>query len=200
MRRHHPYPLITAQERGAGIALPQRTPWQQQQGGDIKDKSAASSAITTTNLQTLASSQDGLSGWSSASFANSNNWTNFFYGGTFTTAAANRQNGLISIFVIAALNDTPLYPAVASGTIGTEGAITFTDTEERDSICTLLKSIVIDNTNSAIYTFPQMGIAQLFDGVPTHHALYITQNATTTTTAGLASAAIYQTGKMYQYT
>jgi hypothetical protein len=164
--------------------------------GDIK--------LTVTNLHSLASSQDWLAGWSSASVDNTSNvYLDYLYGLTFTTHASNRQAGVINIYVIASLNDTPTWPATASGTIGTQGALSFTDTEERDSLCRLLGSISVDNSASAIYTFPQTGIAQLFGGVmPTHHALYVAQNASTTTTAGLASSgsAVYYTPVTAQYT
>lgn len=164
---------------------------------DAKIAYVASSALTVTNLHSLASSQDWTAGWSSASTNNTTNkYLDFLYGFTFTTHASNRQAGSINIYVIGALNDTPTWPATASGTIGTEGALSFTDTEERDTLCRLLGSIPVDNTASAIYTFPPTGIAQLFGGwVPPYHALYIAQNCSTTTTAGLASSgsAVYQT-------
>ena len=164
---------------------------------DAKIAYAASSALTVTNLHSLASSQDWTAGWTSASTSNTTNkYIDFLYGFTFTTHASNRQAGSINIYVIASLNDTPTWPATASGTIGTEGALSFTDTEERDTLCRLLGSITVDNTASAIYTFPQTGIALLFNGVmPTHHAIYISQNCATTTAAGLASSgsAVYQT-------
>ena len=111
--------------------------------GDIKLKYAASSALTVTALHSLASSQDWTAGWSSAAI---NNTTDLhidrLYGFTFTTHASNRQAGQINIYVIGALNDTPTWPAVNSGTIGTEGAIGFVDAEERDSLCRQLGTIV----------------------------------------------------------
>jgi hypothetical protein len=172
--------------------------------GNITINYAASSALTVTNLHSLASSQDWTAGWTSASTVNtSNKYLDYAYGMTFTTHASNRQAGTINIYVIASLNDTPTWPATASGTIGTEGALSFTDTEERDTLCRLLGSITVDNTASAIYTFPQTGIAQLFGGiVPTHHAIYIAQNCSTTTTAGFASSgsAVYQTPVFAAYT
>ncbi|HMZ00123.1 MAG TPA: hypothetical protein PLU79_10765 [Burkholderiaceae bacterium] len=164
---------------------------------DAKVAYVGTSSLTVTNLHSLASSQDWTAGWTSGSTSNtSNKYLDYLYGFTFTTHASNRQAGTINIYVIASLNDTPTWPATASGTIGTEGALSFTDTEERDTLCRQLGSIVVDNTASAIYTFPQTGIAQLFNGwVPTHHAIYIAQNCSTTTTAGFASSgsAVYQT-------
>ena len=145
--------------------------------GDIKLQYVASVAPTVTNLHSLASSQDWLAGWSSASVSNlTNEYLDYLYAGTFTTHASNRQAGSINVYVIAALNDTPTWPATASGTIGTEGALSFTDTEERDSLVRLLTSITVDNTASAVYTFPPTGIAQLFGGmVPPYHAIYVAQ-------------------------
>lgn len=164
---------------------------------DAKVAYASSVALTVTNLHSLASSQDWTAGWTSASYSNTTNkYLDYLYGFTFTTHASNRQAGSINIYVIAALSDTPTWPATATGTIGTEGALSFTDSEERDSLCRLLCSITVDNTASAIYTFPPTGIAQLFGGwVPTHHAIFVAQNCATTTTAGLASSgsAVYQT-------
>ena len=172
--------------------------------GDIKLQYVASVAPTVTNLHSLASSQDWLTGWTSGSVSNlTNEYLDYMYAGTFTTHASNRQAGSINVYVIAALNDTPTWPATASGTIGTEGALSFTDTEERDSLVRLLASITVDNTASAIYTFPPTGIAQMFGGmVPPYHAIYVAQNCATTTAAGLASSgsAIYYTPVNAQYT
>lgn len=131
--------------------------------GDIKDKYAASSTLTVTNLHSLASSQDWTAGWGSAAISNLTdlNLDNML-GGTFTTHASNRQAGQINIYLIAPLNDTPTWPASASGTIGTEGAIAFTDTEERDAACTFLASITVDSTASAVMPFPMRAIAAQF--------------------------------------
>lgn len=172
--------------------------------GNIKAGYAASVSMTVTNLHSLASSADWTAGWSSASVDNTSDlYLDFLYGLTFTTHASNRQAGSINIYVIAALNDTPTWPATATGTIGTEGALSFTDAEERDTLCRLLGSITVDSTASAIYTFPPTGIAQLFGGVvPPYHALYIAQNAATGTSAGLAAAgsAVYRTPAYATYT
>lgn len=172
--------------------------------GDIKDKYAASSSLTVTALHSLASSQDWTAGWGSAAISNLSDLNlDDMLGGTFTTHASNRQAGSINIYLIAPLNDTPTWPASASGTIGTEGAISFTDTEERDAACISLASITVDNTASAIMPLPMRAIAQQFGGeLPTHFVIFVAQNCTTTTTAGLAASgsALYLTGKQKQYT
>lgn len=172
--------------------------------GDIKDKYIASSTLTTTNLQSLASSQDWTAGWGSAAISNLSDLNlDAMLGALFTTHASNRQAGSINIYLIAPLNDTPTWPAAASGTIGTEGAISFTDTEERDAACVSIASLTVDNTASAVMPFPMRAIAAHFNGeMPTHVVIYISQNCSTTTTAGLASSgnALYYTGKLKQYT
>ncbi len=175
--------------------------------GDIKGKyGAASTAMTVTNLHSLASDSGSyLAGWSSASVNNTSNvYLDYLLSGTFTTHASNRAAGRIDVYVIAALNDTPTWPATASGTIGTEGALSFTDTEERDSLCRLIASMTADTTASSILTFPPTSVRMLFGGImpPPYWAVFITQNVSTTTTAGLAAAgsALYYTPLILQYT
>ena len=173
--------------------------------GDIKLKyPAASTAMTVTNLHSLASDSGSyLAGWSSASVNNTTNvYADYLVAGTFTTHASNRAAGDIRVYAIGALNDTPTWPATASGTIGTEGALSFTDSEERDSLCRLVAVLTADTTASSILTFPPTSIAQIFGNVPPYWALFVTQNVSTTTTAGLASSgsAIYYTPVTFQYT
>lgn len=173
--------------------------------GDIKAKfPAATTALTVTNLHSLASSQSWIAGWSSASVTNTSNVDlDFLVGGTFTTHASNRQAGSINVYVIGALNDTPTWPTSASGTPGTEGALSFTAAEQVNACARLLVSIQVNNTASQVYAFPETSIAALFNGAPpTHWALFVAQNASTTTTAGLASSgsALYYTRVQAQYT
>jgi len=170
--------------------------------GNIFPKQDASVAPTVTNLHSLASSQDWLTGWCSASI-DSSAWEDAMFGATFTTHASNRQAGVINVYIVPALNDTPLYPASATGTLGTEGTVSFVDSEERDAACRLLVSIPVDNSASAVIPFGQLAMAHLCGGrMPTDFCFYISQNASTTTTAGLAAAgsAIYYTPVYSQYT
>lgn len=172
--------------------------------GDIKVKYVTSVAPAVTSLHSLASSQDWLTGWCSASISNLVNcYENLLVGATFATHASNRQAGFINIYLVPALNDTPLYPASATGALGTEGLVSFTDSEERDSACRLLASIPVDSTVSAVMPMGQLGIAALFNFVmPSHFCFFVSQNASTTTTAGLAAAgsAVYYTPTYSQYT
>jgi hypothetical protein len=173
--------------------------------GDIKTQYAASVAMTVTNLHSLASDSGAyLAGWSSDSVNNtSNEYLDYMVSGTFTTHASNKAVGRIEVYIVAALNDTPTWPAISSGTLGTEGTAGFTDTEERFALCRLLASVDTDTTASQILAFPPTAIAQLFGGfVPPYWCIFVTSNASTTTTAGLASSgsAIYYTPVSAQYT
>lgn len=159
----------------------------------------SSTAMTVTNLHSLAADNSTgypLIGWSSASVnSTTSGYHDYLISGTFTTHASNRQAGNIYVYVVAALNTTPTWPAAATGTWGTEGAASFTDTEERDGFARLLAVIPVDTTASAIVGFPPTSLASLFGQVPPYWAVFVSHNASTTTTAGLASSgsAIYHT-------
>jgi hypothetical protein len=175
--------------------------------GSILVDYAASVAMTVTNLHSLAADNSTgypLIGWSSASVNNTaNEYIDYLVSGTFTTHASNRQAGLIHVYIVGALNDSPTWPAAASGTWGTEGAASFTDTEERDGFARLLCALSVDTTASSIVGFPPTSIAQLFGGVvPPYWAVFVSTNATTTTSAALASSgsAIYHTPIGARYT
>ncbi len=172
--------------------------------GNIKMGYGSNIALTVTNLHSLASSQDGLAGWGSADIDNTSNLNlDHLPGFTFTTHASNRQAGFITVYVVPAINQSPTYPAVSSGTLGTEGAIAFVDTEERDSICEFLLQIPVDSTASAIKAKLGAAISSRFGGrLPSHYCLFITQNCTTTTTAGLAASgsAVHLTPTYHTYT
>lgn len=172
--------------------------------GDIKTKYGASVAMTVTALHSLAASQTLVAGWSSASVSNTSALNlDYMVSGTFTTASANRQVGVIEVWVLAALNDTPTWPALATGAAGTQGAASFTADLQKLSYGRLLTSFYVTATASQTYAFPPTGIAQLFGGqCPTHWALFVTGSATTTTTAQFAASgsAIHYTPVLAQYT
>jgi len=171
--------------------------------GDILDQAITSTAMTVTNLHSLASSSTWIAGWCSASVNNtSNDYLDYLISGSFTTHASNRQAGVINVFVIG-YDTTPTIPAISSGTLGTEGTGAFADTYRRNSLVRQIAGIEVDSTASAIYALPPTGIKQFFgDELPPYWSLFVAQNASTTTTAGLASSgsAIYYTPKHRRYT
>lgn len=165
--------------------------------GDIKLKYGSSVAFTVTNLHSLAASSTYVAGWSSASVSNATDQNlDYLVSGTFTTASTNRQAGTIEVWIMAALDDTPTWPTTATGTPGTQGALSFTAVEQKLSWCRLLTAITVNNTASQIYAFPPTSIATLFGGAPPKNwAVFVTGNAATTTNAQFAAS-----GSLISYT
>lgn len=152
----------------------------------ITQEYAASSNLTVTNLHSLASSQSWIAGWESALIDNtSNKYLDYLVSGKFTVASSNNQAGEIRIHVVAMLDDST-WPDVFDGTESTE---TVTDTEMYDAICKLGATCVVDNTAGDVYYSAPFSVASLFGGVcPAKFVIFVSQNATTTTTAGLAAS------------
>jgi hypothetical protein len=173
--------------------------------GDLKLKYGTDGAFTMTGIEDIDASSTWVAGWSSASIDNSSTLAlDYLVSGQFTTEASNRQAGLINVYAYAAFVDTPTWPDLFSaGTEGSVGAATVHDSEQRDSGMRLVASIVVDNTASAVYTFPPTSIANLFGGsVPVLWALWVTSNATTTTTDWCVSSGttLYYAPILGQYT
>jgi hypothetical protein len=147
----------------------------------------ASANLTVTALHSLASSQTWVAGWESAVVDNTSDLDlDKLLTAKFTVAASNNQAGQIRIYIVPILDDTPSY---ADSFDGTESTETITDTEIRDAMAKLLAVIDVDNTASDVYFLASQSIAALFGGVlPPKFSIYVTLNATTTTTAGLAAA------------
>lgn len=158
--------------------------------GDIKLKYGSSVAFTVTNLHSLAASSTYVAGWSSASVSNATDQNlDYLVSGTFTTASTNRQAGTIEVWIMAALDDTPTWPTTATGTPGTQGALSFTAVEQKLSWCRLLTAIAVNNTASQVYAFPPTSVATLFGGAPPKNwAVFVTGNAATTTNAQFAAS------------
>lgn len=173
--------------------------------GDIKLKYGTDAAFTMTGIEDVDSSSTWVAGWSSASVDNASTLAlDYLVSGQFTTEASNRQAGYIYVYAYAAFVDTPTWPDLFSaGTEGTVGAATVHDSEQRDSGMRLVAAITVDNTASAVYTFPPTSIASLFGGVvPTQWALWVTSNAATTTTDWCVASGttLYYAPILAQYT
>lgn len=172
--------------------------------GDILAKYGTLNTFTVTNLHSLASSSSREAGWTSAGVANTSTLAlDHILSGTFTTHASNRQAGFIDVRVYTSLTGVPAWPDLFStGTEGTEGAATFHDTEQMTAGSVLVKSIEVDTGASDVMTLPQTGLAQFFGVMPTNFAVFVGQNASTTTTAGLAAAgsALYSIPVLESYT
>ena len=154
--------------------------------GDVLKKYAASSSITVTNLHSLAAAAAFLAGWESGAIDNTTNgYDDVRVALHLVTHASNRQAGEIRIYVIGQFADG-VWPDVFDGT---ESAETATDDEELAACGKLARVITVDNTASATYDADIPSVAALFGGnLPNKFVLFVTGNATTTTTAQFAAA------------
>lgn len=162
--------------------------------GDILINYGTAVAMTVTNLHSLASSQTWVGGWTSAGVDNgTNEYEDYLISAQFTTHASNRQAGQLYVYAYGNYGDTAFSAGnpdlFATGTEGTEGAATFTASQQRDAGLRLLWGMASTNTASQIYVMPPTSLAAAFGGwVPDQWALWVTHNLTTTTTAGLAAS------------
>jgi len=173
--------------------------------GDIKLKYGTAAAFTMTGIEDVDSSQTWVGGWTTGSVNNTSTLAvDYLVSGQFTTESTNRQAGYIYVYAYGSFDSTPTWPDIfSSGTEGTVGAATVHDTEQRDGGLRLIAALEVDNGASEVYTFPPTSIAQAFGGiVPAYWALWVTSNATTTTTDWCVSSGttLYYAPILYQYT
>jgi hypothetical protein len=129
---------------------------------------------TVTNLQSLASASGFTSGWTSAWIDNGTVKALDYLVTANIAAGTTPTAGSVRVYAYAQHADGSTAPDLfSSGTEGTEGAATVTDTEQLDASLVLLWSSSIDTTSNDNYTMPPRSIAQAFGQVPRKWALYI---------------------------
>lgn len=161
--------------------------------GDVKIAYAASSAITVTNLQSIASSATWVAGWESGAIDNSSNlYLDYIINADIVVASSGLSAGEIRMYLVAELEDSS-WPDVFDGTESTE---TVSDTQTRDAICRLAAITQTDTTNSQHWYLMCPSVAQVFGGtVPRKFVVFITQS--TGQNLAAASNAVYVKG-VYQ--
>ena len=172
---------------------------------DIKLKYGTDVSFAMTGIEDVDSSSTWTVGWTTSSVNNTATLAvDYLVSGQFTTESTNRQAGYIYVYAYAAFTNTPTWPDLfSSGTEGSVGAATVHDTEQRDGGMRLIAALEVDNGASEVYTFPPTSIAQAFGGiVPAYWALWVTSNATTTTTDWCVATGttLYYAPILYQYT
>jgi hypothetical protein len=142
--------------------------------GDVKLQYAASSNLTVTNLNSMASSSTFLGGWESAAVDNTTNkYTDYRITAKITVASSSLSAGEIRMYLVGMLDDST-WPDVFDGT---ESAETVTDSEMRDSICMRAAATATDTTNSDVYYLDCPSAAAVFGGnLPAKFVIFITQN------------------------
>jgi hypothetical protein len=140
-----------------------------------KPSYAASAALTSTALQSLASDTNLLAGWSSAVIDNTANLSDddlmsvVLKAGTAPTA-----NTVAEIWAWAILDDTPTYPDAINGS---QGAKTLTSSNVKSAALKLLGVITFDATTNRLYYF-SASVAQAFGGMmPKKYGFFIVHNS-----------------------
>lgn len=169
--------------------------------GAVTQEYRASANLTVTNLHSLASSQGLLAGWTSGTIDNtSNKDVDILVSAKFTKAASNLQAGVIEVWAYAMLDDSNWPDVFSSGTEGTEGTATIHDDEQKKEAFRSLWSTTTDTGTSEVHNMPPVSVASAFGGVlPPKFAVFVTGNATTTTTAQFASSGNQVTTKGVNY-
>jgi len=148
--------------------------------GDIKRVYAASSNLTVTNLNGLASSAGHVAGWESDAIDNTSNlYDDYRVTAKITAESSGLSAGEIRMWLVGMLDDST-WPDVFDGT---ESAETVTDTEIRDAICRLaLPGITqTDTTASRVYYLECTSVKKIFGGnMPAKFLIFITQSTGTT--------------------
>jgi len=141
--------------------------------GDIKMVYAAASTLTQTNLDGIASSATWVAGWGSATIDNSSSLHQDYAIG----ASIMVESGEIRMYLVAELNDSAYPDCLSAGTEGTEGTVTFTDTEIRDAVARLAARTATDTTASRVYTLQCPSVKKVFGGTcPRKFFIVITQS------------------------
>lgn len=149
--------------------------------GDVKVATyPASSNLTVTNLNGLASSSTHVSGWESDAIDNTSNlYLDYFVSAKITVESSGLSAGQIMIRVVGMLDDST-WPG---GFDGTESAETTPLDDENGTACGTVVAAVAntDTTASQVYWFRPFSVAALFGGVcPAKFLIFITQSTGTT--------------------
>lgn len=154
--------------------------------GDVKTAYVVDSVLDVTSLHSLASSATYIAGWQSPFI---DHGTDMVLDDAVTlnlvTHASNRQVGAIRVYGVPMLDEST-WPDVFDGTQSVE---TWTSVEHRDAAAFLAKEIAVNATASATFPIIIPSMKAVFGGLlPKKYELWVTGNASTTTTAQLAAS------------
>ena len=144
----------------------------------LKPAYGSSSALTTTNLQSLASNPTWTTGWSSAVQDNTSNlYDDVLVTGTIKMGGSSATaNTVCEIWAWAPLDDTPTYPDTITGSEASGIALTSANVKLSGAF-KRLGSFIFDPNASRVYPF-SYSLANAFDGyMPKKWGLFITHNA-----------------------
>ncbi len=161
----------------------------------IKPSYSASSALTSTNLQSLASDSNLLAGWSSAVQDNTSNlYDDVMISMLIKMGTSPTVGKQIQVWAWSILDDTPTYPDTIDGTEATK---TITSANILGAGAFKQAGVITnDSTTGRIYPLT-FTLVQLFGFMPKKWGLFVVQN----TGAALASSGnvvSIATGLQYQ--
>jgi hypothetical protein len=134
----------------------------------------ASSNLTVTALEGLASSTTHVAGWESAAIDNTSDlYLDYRVTAKITAESSGLTAGEVRLYLVGMLDDST-WPDVFDGT---QSAETITDTEVRDAICKLAAATDTDTTASRVYYLECPSVAAVFGGnTPSKFVIFITQS------------------------
>lgn len=146
--------------------------------GDIKTAYGASSALTQTNLDGIASSATWVAGWTSDYIDNGTNlYEDYIVNVQIQLESAGLSAGEIRVYYYRELSDSAAMDLFSAGTEGTEGTATIHDTEQRDAAFLLAGMTITDTDASGVYAIPCKGPREVFGVTPRKWAIFITQSS-----------------------
>jgi hypothetical protein len=163
---------------------------------DMKQKYGTASALTVTNLQSLASASGFLSGWTSAWIDNTSDLDFNKVVSANIASGTTPTAGSVRVYFYAEHPDGTDPDLFSSGTEGVEGTATVHDTEILDASMIMVWSTDIDTTSDQNHPMPFRSARQAFGFMPRKFAVYIAHN----TVANLKSTlnAVYVDGELGQ--
>ena len=144
----------------------------------LKPLYGSSAALTTTNLQSLASSSTYVAGWSSAVIDNTSNLSiDEIVTGIIKVGTSPSAGTAVEIWAWEILDDTPTYPDTITGS--ESGSITLTSGNVKNGgAFKAATAIVLDNTSSRTYPFT-FRLSNVFGlAMPKKWGIFITQAST----------------------
>lgn len=148
--------------------------------GDVKIAYAASSNLTVTGIDGVASSSTHVSGGETNEVDNTTNlYLDYLVSGKITVESAGLSAGEIRVWVVPRTDDST-YPGGFDGTAGAE-TTPLDDANGTMAGAVLAKVIQTDTTASQVYYVAPFSVAALFGGVcPAKFVIFVTQSTGTT--------------------
>lgn len=172
--------------------------------GDLQPKYAAEVALTFTSINSLAGSSTFLGG--AVSLVTASNATtlalDYLVSAKVTWTATVPAAGTyrLDTHVYSELNDALDYPLDGSANaLGTDTTRSFATAGDKFNSTIFLKSLELAATASKVYTFPRVGIANLFAGtMPLRWGLFCTHAVTTANSTPAAAGNTFWSKPVFQ--